>query len=302
MRVLFLNNPQPNQQERQYINNVNQHIIEEKPLVIYFYREGCPYCVQTSKEWPNIKQYIETKNKNLLVVEANCELYNLMQNVGEKPIRYPTIRFIHRNNVIPFTKEGPQRNAYTMAKWIDTVADPIITSSRRQSNSMDMNMPSQSNRLSSNLMDMNMPSQSNRLSSNLMDMNMPSQSNRLSPNSMDMNNIFDNIENESFDDVYTSTKYPPFSNKFIAENVGSSQGVSNRPNSSSSLASPFRENIQMNIYPIRSPRKKRKSLYKSKRRHSNKYSSRKSLYKKPSYKPRFLTTRKKKLRGKTQMY
>ena len=289
MRLLFLNNPQPNRQERQYIHNVNQHINEEKPLVIYFYREGCPYCIQTSKEWPNIKQYIETKNKNLLFVEANCELYNLMQNVGEKPVRYPTIRFIHKDNVIPFTKEGPQRNAYTMAKWIDTIAEPMRISSRtqQQPSSMEMNLSNQNEYSTPGSIEMNLSNQNDRPSS--MEMNLSNQNQNSTPSSMEMN-LSNDVDNGSFEDIFTSAKYPPFSNKFIAKNLDSSQ----RPSISSS---PFGENIQMRISPIKSRRKKRKSLYKSKRR-----TKRKSLYKSPSYKPRFLTSRKNKLRGKTQMF
>lgn len=245
MRLIFLNNPQPNQQEKQYIHNVNQHITQQKPLVIYFYREGCPYCIQTSKEWMNIKQYIERKNNDLLFVEANGELYELMQNVGEKPVIYPTIRFIHKNNVIPFTKEGPQRNAYTMAKWIESISSPI-KSSPTSPYSMNVNLSNQFRSSSPNLR-------------------------------MNFSNDSENgsIEN---DDTFTSTKFPPFSNQLVAEKMDT----------------PF---IQMKISsPLKSRRKKRKSLY------SRVKKNRKKLYKTPSYRPRFLTTRRKHLRNKTQMF
>lgn len=260
MRLLFLNNPQPNQQEKQYIYNVNQHINRQKPLVIYFYREGCPYCTETSKEWMNVRQHIRQKNNDLLFVKANCELYNMMQNVGEKPITYPAIRFVHKDRVIPFTKEGPDRNANTIANWIESMNDQPS-----EPDSMEVNLSASSPTISEESADQNQYQNQNQ-----------------------NQNIFEEEE-----DVFSSNKYPPFSNQFIT----------NTPPSTKSL-SPFSENIQMNISPLKSF-KKRKRLYRSTRRskktNRNK-KRRKSLYKSRTYKPRFLTTRRNHLQGRTQMF
>ena len=39
MRLIYLNNPQLNREQQGYIHNINQHVYNKKPLVIYFYKK-----------------------------------------------------------------------------------------------------------------------------------------------------------------------------------------------------------------------------------------------------------------------
>jgi thiol-disulfide isomerase/thioredoxin len=99
------------------INQINQHIHNKKPAVIYFYKNGCPFCERTTPEWKKLPNYL-SQNKDLLVVDINKDYYEQLQSVGEKPVLYPNIRYVHGSHIDTFKKEGNERNAKNLATWI----------------------------------------------------------------------------------------------------------------------------------------------------------------------------------------
>lgn len=275
MRLIYLKNPEPNQEQRQYIQNINRHVYNKKPLVIYFYKEGCPYCVQTSKEWDNIGQYVDnTLNDDLLAVQANCDLYHLLQNVGDRPRMYPTIRYVHKDNVIPFTKEGPERTADSIAKWISE-----ITKHQNQVQDTDSYREK---------------SISPYLTNDDTDVDEEVEEN--------ITIVPDYVESMNSDSQYTSNKYPPYSNQFIAHNFnpsvqpkllskGRSRSKSNKSRTRPTTRSRSRIRTRSRA---RSKARTRTKSSKSRTR-SRRYISRKSAH------PRFLTSRKNKSLGTTAM-
>lgn len=99
------------------INQINQHIHNKKPAVIYFYKNGCPFCERTTPEWKKLPNYL-SQNKDLLVVDINKDYYEQLQSVGEKPALYPNIRYVNGSHIDTFKKEGDERNAKNLATWI----------------------------------------------------------------------------------------------------------------------------------------------------------------------------------------
>lgn len=115
MNYLIIENDTPENNSK--INHINQHIRNKKPVVIYFYKEGCPFCERTTPEWDKLPNYL-SQNKDLLVVRINKEYYDKLQSVGEKPALYPNIRHVHDSHINTFKKEGDERNAKNLAIWI----------------------------------------------------------------------------------------------------------------------------------------------------------------------------------------
>ena len=104
--------------ENQFIiQKLNQHISNKKPVVIYFYKEGCPFCERTTPEWDKLPNYL-SPNNDVLVVRINKDYYEKLQSVGEKPALYPNIRYVHGSRIDTFKKEGDERNAKNLAMWI----------------------------------------------------------------------------------------------------------------------------------------------------------------------------------------
>jgi hypothetical protein len=103
------------------IQKINNNINRKKPVVIYFYMDKCPYCIKTTDEWNQIPNHInrEILDDELLTIRINQLLFNNLNNVGEKPRSYPTIRYINGNTITQYNKEGEYRTAQDLAKWIE---------------------------------------------------------------------------------------------------------------------------------------------------------------------------------------
>jgi hypothetical protein len=115
MNYLTVENEMPENQLK--IQKINQHISNKKPVVIYFYKEGCPFCERTTPEWDKLPNYL-SQNNDVLVVRMNKDYYEKLQAVGEKPVLYPNIRYVHGSRIDTFKKEGDERNAKNLAMWI----------------------------------------------------------------------------------------------------------------------------------------------------------------------------------------
>ena len=104
-----------------HIQKINNNIIRKKPVVLYFYMEECPYCVTTTNEWNQIPNHInnEILDEELLATRINHILFGLLNNVGEQPTKFPNIRYINGISITHYNKEGVERNAHDLARWIE---------------------------------------------------------------------------------------------------------------------------------------------------------------------------------------
>jgi thiol-disulfide isomerase/thioredoxin len=114
------------------IQKINNNINRKKPVVIYFYMDECPYCIKTTDEWNQIPNHInrEILDDELLTIRINQLLFNNLNNVGEKPRSYPTIRYINGNTITQYDKEGEYRTAQDLAKWIEDKQTKIVSDIR----------------------------------------------------------------------------------------------------------------------------------------------------------------------------
>jgi len=129
MNYLTVENEIPENQIK--IQKINQHISNKNPAVIYFYKNGCPFCERTTPEWDKLPNYLP-QNNNILVVRINKDYYEHLQSVGEKPILYPNIRYVHGSRIDIFKKEGDERNAKNLAMWIQQQPSLQLYKSREQ--------------------------------------------------------------------------------------------------------------------------------------------------------------------------
>jgi thiol-disulfide isomerase/thioredoxin len=123
------------------IQKINEHVRNKKPVVIYFYKDGCPFCENTTPEWNKLPNYLSSEN-NLLVTRINKLLYEKLHSIGEKPSLYPNIRYINGSYIDTFKKEGEERNAKNLAMWIqqqpknsiETISEVSIQPIQRNNN------------------------------------------------------------------------------------------------------------------------------------------------------------------------
>ena len=116
MNYIIIENNTPENNSK--IQKINQHIRNKKPVVIYFYKDGCPFCERTTPEWDNLSKYLPTVTTDLLFLRINKLLYETLQSIGEKPMLYPNIRYIHGSYIDTFKKEGYERNSKNISIWI----------------------------------------------------------------------------------------------------------------------------------------------------------------------------------------
>ena len=286
MRLIYLSDSQHNEeQQHQQINNVNQHLNNQKPIVIYFYREKCPYCIQTSKEWENINQHIEKENDDLLAVKANGDLYNSFENVGEQPRIFPTIRYVHKSKVTPFTKEGPQRTAYSLAKWIEEMTQQKIEPDESIGNRVSYGLPIDSS------VSTYVPEYSN--------------------------SVVAETEPTIVQSKYTSNKYRPYSNRFIAHNFNEKKtpieigqiGIPLKSSHQRSKSKSMRRSLPISRRRSSSHQRSksksksmRRSLPISRRISSHQRNKGKSKSMRRSYNTRFRSVRSKPTQGTTAMF
>jgi len=121
MNYLIIENDTPENNSK--ITHINQHIRNKKPVVIYFYKEGCPFCERTTPEWDKLPNYL-SQNNDLLVVRMNKDYYDLLQSIGDKPALYPNIRYVNGSHINTFKKEGDERNVKNLAMWIQEQKQP----------------------------------------------------------------------------------------------------------------------------------------------------------------------------------
>jgi thiol-disulfide isomerase/thioredoxin len=119
MKLITIENNEPI--NKKYIQKINNNIIRKKPVVLYFYMEECPYCVKTTNEWNQIQNHINNKilDQELLAIRINHKLFGLLNNVGKQPRQFPNIRYINGDTITHYNKEGVERNAQDLARWIE---------------------------------------------------------------------------------------------------------------------------------------------------------------------------------------
>lgn len=207
MRMIYLNEPH-SEQSQQLIYNINDHINRQKPTVIYFYKEGCPYCMDTSPKWKIMQEHIKITDPDLLAIEMNKVLYDLFQKIGEPPKIFPTIRYIHKNRIDHFTKDGEERTAETIAKWIDDMTQQKfqqLNPTLHNSHSHDYRLKKKTKRVRFKLPYNNNFKYTKKHSSIRQNTKKryPSRQNRKIKRRLSR---------------YTSNKYKPYSNQFFARN------------------------------------------------------------------------------------
>ena len=119
MKLITIENNEPI--NNNYIQKINNNIIKKQPVVLYVYMEECPYCVKTTNEWNQIPNHInnEILDEELLAIRINHKLFGLLNNVGEQPRQFPNIRYINGVYITHYNKEGVERNAQDLARWIE---------------------------------------------------------------------------------------------------------------------------------------------------------------------------------------
>jgi thiol-disulfide isomerase/thioredoxin len=116
MNYIIIENDTPENNSK--IQKINHHVRNNKHIVIYFYKDGCPFCEKTTPEWDKLSNYLPTITNDLLFLRINKLLYEKLQSIGEKPMLYPNIRYVHGSHIDTFKKEGDERNSKNLASWI----------------------------------------------------------------------------------------------------------------------------------------------------------------------------------------
>jgi hypothetical protein len=84
------------------LQKCNKHNKEGKHLFLFLYMNGCPPCNQTKENWKHIQSQLNPEYLNdddIMLSQINYKLYDKLDNVGDEPMAFPTLRHIHNNKV-----------------------------------------------------------------------------------------------------------------------------------------------------------------------------------------------------------
>jgi hypothetical protein len=105
------------------IDELNQHIQDDKDIVLLIYKEGCPPCMQTRPEWKKLETNSEMQNKDVVIVDIDHTLQNKIKHLDEQTIGgYPTIRHVKGSKFEEFEdwhNKGKKRDIDSFVKWIN---------------------------------------------------------------------------------------------------------------------------------------------------------------------------------------
>ena len=82
--------------EQKLTNLLNKYMNDKnKKIFVLFYMEGCGPCGATRPEWKKIKNVLNKKyDDNIVVVDIDQVLTNELKGLKSEPVAFPTIRFI----------------------------------------------------------------------------------------------------------------------------------------------------------------------------------------------------------------
>ena len=90
----------------------------DKHLFLFLYMTGCTPCKDTKESWSTIKDKLEPEyleDNDIMLSQINHQLYDKKYEMGDDPIGFPTLRYIHKNKVDEYN-EG--RKTEDFVNWI----------------------------------------------------------------------------------------------------------------------------------------------------------------------------------------
>jgi len=97
------------EENRKNINTINDHLTNKKGKIFMFlYMDNCGHCIQAKKEWDKISES-KIKEDDLIVAEVNHMLFDKFKNVGEKPMGFPTFKYIKGGDIEEYDGERTHR-------------------------------------------------------------------------------------------------------------------------------------------------------------------------------------------------
>jgi len=104
-------------------NNINfqkciSHKDSGKHLFLFMYMNGCGPRKDAKESWAKIKEHLEPEyleNKDIMLSQINHTLYDKKYKFGDEPMGFPTLRYIHNNNIEEYNED---REPEDFANWI----------------------------------------------------------------------------------------------------------------------------------------------------------------------------------------
>jgi thiol-disulfide isomerase/thioredoxin len=104
------------------LEHFKKHIGSGKQGFLFVYMDGCGPCIMTKPAWADINKHIKKEhmhNDNVIVAQINKDLFSELQNVGNNPSGFPTIRYVNKNGKI-VEEYKSARSAQAFAEWIES--------------------------------------------------------------------------------------------------------------------------------------------------------------------------------------
>ncbi len=121
---------------KHHISHVNDDIKNGKHVFLFVFMDGCGPCNATIPQWDALKPH-SNKFDNISISRVNNSLFDQLQNAGDEPPGYPSLRHINNGVVEEFENSGlsnPSRNTGSFLEWIKSKI-PSTTSSKSKSKS-----------------------------------------------------------------------------------------------------------------------------------------------------------------------
>ena len=120
------NSEEKDETGKNHIKILNDSIKDGKTIFLLIYMEGFGPCNATRPEWKKLENVMndDILNKDVLIVDMDKDLLEKVNNIGNSPKGFPTIRYISNKDVEDFedselSDEDKNRNVDSFVKWIE---------------------------------------------------------------------------------------------------------------------------------------------------------------------------------------
>ena len=106
---------------KEHTKHVNNDIKDGKHVFVFVFMDGCGPCNETIPQWDAMRSRINNFGPNLSVSRIDKDLFGDLNNAGEEPMGYPTLRYINNGTVQDYEKSGlsePKRETGSFLEWI----------------------------------------------------------------------------------------------------------------------------------------------------------------------------------------
>ena len=102
---------------------LNDGLRKNKHVFLFIFMDGCGPCNMTKEPWDEIEKKLNNNENDYIVARVNSNMFNKIENIGDEPSGYPSLRYINGDNVQEYEEsdiDTKDRSTDSFIKWIES--------------------------------------------------------------------------------------------------------------------------------------------------------------------------------------